>query len=347
MKAVLTALEQSIKRWHQKESIADHIAASEGIDGVDRLAGDASTRQYFRIYSGKKSLILMKRETFVDQEQNLPFLAMQSLLDSHQVRVPKVFSTHPGRGLIVLEDLGDRTFLKELAGVKASTDLIQWYRRAIDLLIQIHSIQDPVSGAKSLEAFQHRFDEKKLMWEVDFTIQHFVRGYLSIKDEDAIIEAIRKEYQKLCQYLASQPVVLTHRDYHSRNLMISGDELVAIDFQDARLGPVQYDLVSLLKDCYFELSQDQVSELIQYYIDQAQERLDSQHLGEDFFEIFDSMAVQRSFKAIGSFAYIYNEKKDPSYLRYIGLAFSNIHKIICDNRQFEALREGLFYLYYR
>ena len=151
---------------------------------------------------------------------------------------------------------------------------------------------------------------------------------------------------EICTKLASQPTVLAHRDFHSRNIMVSGERLVMIDFQDARMGPAQYDLVSLLKDSYYQLEESQIKGLIHYYIARY-EAVSGKSLNRDeFFYIFDLMAVQRNFKAIGSFASFLNRRGNATYLKYIGNTFENIRRTLLKYPQYSQLREGLFHYYY-
>jgi aminoglycoside/choline kinase family phosphotransferase len=109
-----------------------------------------------------------------------------------------------------------------------------------------------------LEPFHLFFDNKKLMWEVEFTLEHFYRQHLKREISEKDLRTITRSFSEICDFLAEQPTVLTHRDFHSRNIMaVPGnggeDRLVMIDFQDARMGPPQYDLASLLKDSYYQL----------------------------------------------------------------------------------------------
>jgi len=157
---------------------------------------------------------------------------------------------------------------------------------------------------------------------------------------------------EICQFLADQPTVLAHRDFHSRNIMVApGDEegserLVMIDFQDARMGPAQYDLVSLLRDSYYQLEEAQIRRLIDYYI-ARREALSGEKIDlELFFDVFDLMAVQRNFKAIGSFASFLNRRGNATYLKYIGNTFENIRRTLLKHPKYADLREVLFHYYY-
>jgi aminoglycoside/choline kinase family phosphotransferase len=156
---------------------------------------------------------------------------------------------------------------------------------------------------------------------------------------------------QICQILADEPTVFTHRDFHSRNIMaVPGNEgkprLVMIDFQDGRMGPAQYDLASLLKDSYYQIEEAQIERLLDYYL-VRREALSGAKIDRDhFIKVFDLMSVQRNFKAIGSFASFLNRRGNPGYLKYIGNTFENIRRTLLKYPEYSDLREVLFHYYY-
>jgi aminoglycoside/choline kinase family phosphotransferase len=151
---------------------------------------------------------------------------------------------------------------------------------------------------------------------------------------------------EICTILAAQPTVLAHRDFHSRNIMVSGDRVVMIDFQDARMGPAQYDLVSLLKDSYYQLEERQITSLLHYYIVRYEAISGKSLNADEFIRNFDLMAIQRNFKAIGSFASFNNRRGNATYLKYIGNTFENIRRTLLRYPHYSQLREVLFHYYY-
>jgi aminoglycoside/choline kinase family phosphotransferase len=322
---------------------------SKEIDSIKRLPGDASTRRYYRVTTSHfGSYILMRMEPFLPQSNHLPFLAVQNYLEQHGVPVPRVLAVDAQHGFILLEDLGDCTFLKVLQGVR--TDALErgWYKKAIVLLVQlqltqIHSV-DPRRGKQTF--LKLAFDQEKLMWEVNFAIDHFYIKYLARTISVKHQKLMNAQFAAICSELSSQPRVLTHRDLHSRNIMVQHQKLILIDFQDARLGPQQYDLVSLLKDSYYQLSDAQVNFLIDVYLEKY-EKATGQKIERRLFQrIFDLMTIQRNFKAIGSFASFWNQRGDPMYLKFIGNTFENIRKAFLKYPEFSDLREILFQYYY-
>jgi aminoglycoside/choline kinase family phosphotransferase len=192
------------------------------------------------------------------------------------------------------------------------------------------------------------------MWEVNFCIEHFYETYLKRDLKTADRKLMVDGFSEICQLLADEPTVLTHRDFHCRNIMVTPREdgtletarLVMIDFQDARMGPCQYDLASLLKDSYYQLEDAQVNSLLNYYVARWEAlsgaRMDRAH----FQYVFDMMHVQRNFKAIGSFASFLNRRGNATYLKYIGNTFENIRRTLLKYPQYAGLREVLFHYYY-
>lgn len=330
--------EQAIKGW---------VSRTRKIDSITRIPGDASTRRYYRVNSGGTSLILMKMEAFSDQGTSLPFIAVQKHLATAGVDVPAILDMDSSQGFILLEDLGDVTLLRRLQGVSSADVERHLYERVIDSLVDLQIHASPARRPSSIEAYKMRFDRDKLMWEVNFCIAHFYEGYLKRTIRAADREVMDEGFGSICSILDAEPTVFTHRDFHSRNIMASEeDRLTMIDFQDARLGPPQYDLASLLKDSYYQLEEVQVERLIDYYIARYEAMSGSKLDRARFRHVFDLMSVQRNFKAIGSFASFLVKRGDPGYLKYIGNTFENIRRALLKYPQYAKLREVLFHYYY-
>ena len=147
-------------------------------------------------------------------------------------------------------------------------------------------------------------------------MEHYVKGLCQSHLNGREISEIRGHFLSLCQALAKQEPVFTHRDFHSRNLMAQNGNLILIDFQDARRGPCQYDLVSLLKDSYVPLDDKFRNELIERYI-QLKEKAEERSVDrQEFHRIFDWMSIQRNLKAVGTFAFQAIVKGNRRYLEY-------------------------------
>lgn len=343
-----------------EEDVSAWVSKSRTVSSVMRLPGDASTRSYYRIgiqasagARGETTRILMRTDPFADQGENMPFLSVRNHLAENGVDVPEVIDVDAERGFVLLEDLGDVTLLRRLQEVASADVERHLYEQAIDQLVDLQAhASAPKKGSPQLDAFRLRFDEEKLLWEVNFTIEHFYELYLKRQIKASDMKVIRDGFAEICATLAKEPVVLAHRDYHSRNIMVTApgggtdERMVMIDFQDARMGPRQYDLASLLKDSYYQLEESQIQRLLDYYVSRweavSAERLN----GEWFRYVFDLMSIQRNFKAIGSFASFLNRRGNATYLKFIGNTFENIRRALLKYPLYSSLREVLFHYYY-
>jgi N-acetylmuramate 1-kinase len=320
---------------------------------IEKMPGDASTRRYFRAKNASgKSAIVMAAESFADVGEAWPFLQIQQHLFDVGVDVPKVLARDPENGFLLLEDLGDSTLLSALEKVEDSSTEFKLYDQVLASLLDLHEKAGPASSRDILPAFALRFDHDKLMWEVKFALEHFYEGYLGRKWRPGDREQIEAQFSELCRALDREPTVFTHRDFHSRNVMVVSDlsqqkdRMVMIDFQDARMGPCQYDLASLLRDSYYQLSETQVDKLLSLYYFSAKQRGLLVGSVAHFRRIFDWMAIQRNFKAIGSFASFYQRRGNPGYLKYIGNTFETMRRTLLGYPELKELRELLFHYYY-
>lgn len=335
-----------------EDALTEWLSRSKKIQSVVKIPGDASTRSYYRVGADQTSYILMKMEHFEKEGTQLPFLVLQKHLKMSGIDVPTVLDVDPANGFILLEDLGDTTLLRKLQDVCTPDVERELYERVIDSLIDLQNQASPSKNSPPLEAFNLLFDHKKLMWEMNFTIEHFYKTYLGREMDPRDLSVMQNRLSEICTLLANEPVVFTHRDFHSRNVMVTPtadkrrERFVMIDFQDARMGPAQYDLASLLKDSYYQLDELQIERLLDYYI-VRREALTEQKINRvEFRRMFDLMSVQRNFKAIGSFASFLNRRGNPGYLKYIGNTFENIRRTLLAYPEYSDLREVLFHYYY-
>lgn len=340
-----------MKAEHSEKILVEELALrslekmniNETIEKTIKLTGDASTRKYYRVHTDKNSYVAcLDNPLEIDEETT--FVTMQRVLEKANVRVPKIIDKDLKRGYMLQEDLGDLTFLKDISIVDKKEEEFQRYKNAIDLMISIHNVKlDPYQGQFFTTL---AFDKTKLFQEMEFTKKYFLNKYLGLDVETQEVQDLYKKLEKMCDIIAAEPRVLVHRDYHSRNLMIKNEQQVVIDFQDARMGTPLYDLVSLMEDCYYQIDVKNHARLIEYYYENFFKAFDPKKSFEDFKYIYDLMAVQRVFKAIGSFAYIYADRKDLRYIKYIGYAFEKVRRIMSNHEFFTPERKTLAKLYY-
>ena len=276
---------------------------------VSALSGDASTRRYYRLATPERSFVLaLYPEPFLPED--LSYLSVRALLESHGLPVPGTEDVDGARGVVLQEDLGDLT-LQALLKDASEARRDELYREAVDRIAQLQL--RAAAGPQKSACFQIAFDIEKLSWELHYFLKHFVEGLrgadLSVEDRAVLSEA----FHQLSQEIASWPRVLCHRDYHSRNLMVHGERLVWIDFQDARMGPSSYDLASLLRDAYVDVPEELAEDLKERFRQQAA----PEEPREVFRRRYDLMCVQRNLKTLGTFGFMATVRQNPVYLQYI------------------------------
>ena len=299
------------------------------------LTGDASDRRYYRILGPDTASFVLSLYASPFDINTMPFANVARLLERMPVPVPKVLGHADDIGVLALEDLGDVTLQANL-GAASPSQHAALYRQAVALIATLQRRGAELESPDYLP-YHVAFDVEKLTWEMDFFTKHFIEAYRGVLIAPIVREALREEFASMIEELASEPRVLCHRDYHSRNLMVNEDRLYIIDFQDARMGPDTYDLVSLLRDSYVDLPERTVSELIAYF-------LALKGLPEDeprFRDRFDLMALQRNLKALGTFGYQTTARRNPVYIQYIPRTLKYVRDNLERQPRFARLREVL------
>ena len=320
-----------------KETVAEKVVevfgAGARMTGLEALAGDASSRRYFRAGieapEGPGSAIVMswndsglpisseELAVFEKPPEELPFLNVHRFLKAAGVRVPAIYGHWEGQGLMLLEDLGD-VCLWDRVRDAPEAEVIRCYRKAVDELLVLQ-----VGGTRARNdqcvAFRQAFDERLYLWE----FAHFIEYGLEGGDQGSLPQTERrilnKAFEGIAEHLSAQARVLNHRDYHSWNLMVQDNSVVVIDFQDALLAPSQYDLASLLND----RETDQVvtpaieEQLVDYYLERTEDWGEPRPDRDEFRETYLKAALQRDFKVVGRFRYLELVKGKPGYKRYI------------------------------
>jgi aminoglycoside/choline kinase family phosphotransferase len=297
-----------------------------------RLAGDASSRMYYRIYdnSGITYVLCEDSELKTKQLGNYPYKIVYDLLTKHGIPVPEVYAWD-NQGLLLIQDLGD-DLLESVFGILSIADKKKVYEEVIDLLVRIQGIEKTSNAIP----FSLSFDLSKLMYEFDFFIEHALRGYFNRDMLEHEIKELRDEFVRISEILYKpESFVLNHRDYISRNVMMHEGKAFLIDFQDARLGLPQYDLVSLLRDSSPRLGDDIFLDLKSYYFVLASEGGLVKMSRDEFEYYFDVMAFQRNIKALGTFGYQVCRMKKEKYLKYIGPTFGYLSDYACRRKELE------------
>jgi aminoglycoside/choline kinase family phosphotransferase len=324
------SLSLEIKNW-----ISEQLKTKEF--SVTQLAGDASARRYYRVIEDEKTYVLMSWEAF--DKNSYPFLSVQKQFSACNVHVPEVIGVGEQLGVLLLEDLGDLTLERkfwENAKQEASED---FYLKTLDELIKIHD--DATESQIKSTANVTVFDTAKFMWEMNYAKENLLTGLLKLKLNPSVSDELDNAFKSFCSELASKPKVICHRDFHSRNVMIKRNKVYLIDFQDARLGPAQYDLVSLFKDSYVDMSEDYSRRLMNYYLDRSKIRKQSHFSEEEFYKTYELQSLQRCFKACGSFASFMNLRGDRRYLKYLHPTLKRVLKSLVYFPEYSVLNNIL------
>ena len=318
---------------------------------ISELAGDASTRRYYRVRNAPDaplpSVVVMRYPDEVSPEEELPFLNVHRYLTVAGVPVPAVLRSDPEANLLFLEDAGD-TMLEDAVRDLGGRGCLPLYEQCVEILVRIQS-----EGTRALDgkAIPRRlsFDVAKFTWEIDFFFLHAVREYGGIRLSDREERAIGDLFLPLLEELAAYPRVLAHRDYHSRNVMVIGPaktpgnrNLRILDFQDARMGNLFYDLASLLRDSYVTLPEDAVEDLRYAWRHAATAELRGAAGDPGAFDWrFDLAALQRNVKAIGTFGNQAHARGKRTYLRFIPPTVAHLRGNFERNPPMRGLAERL------
>jgi hypothetical protein len=244
------------------------------------------------------------------------FYQVFELLRKLNLPVPQIYQDFSSEGAVLLQDIGE-THLCDLVREETSTDVIEeLYSQAINHLVTLQTRAPHYSTG--IRAFRKAFDERKLMWELSFMMKHFAAGFAGYRPGRSALIVLKTFFKELVKQIAALPRVFCHRDYHSQNLMLWNERLYILDFQDARMGPHVYDIVSLLGDSYVDIGSSR-SRLLRYYAERHPDFSEIDVTGLQ--EQYSLMALQRHLKHLGTFGYLY-VKGDPSSLQYVPLTIS-------------------------
>ncbi len=323
----------------------DRSGLAAGKPRVVPLTGDASDRRYFRILLPDAPSIVLALNSAPFDVTTLPFVNVARLMAKMPVPIPEVLGHADDLGVLAQQDLGDVTLQAHL-GAASPGEHAALYRQAVALIGTLQRRGAELSSPEYLP-YGISFDVEKLTWELDFFTKHFLEAYRGVTLADDQRAALREEFAVIARELALEPRVLCHRDYHSRNLMLHESQLYIIDFQDARMGPDTYDLVSLLRDAYVDLLEQTVDELIAYFLalkggtGPASPGFGEASPASAFRRRFDVMALQRNLKALGTFGYQTTARRNPVYIQYIPRTLRYVRNNLDHQPRFDRLRELL------
>ncbi|MBI3939608.1 MAG: phosphotransferase [Acidobacteria bacterium] len=314
------------------EFIRGQGACEEKAHSVLKLAGDASARQYFRWRTGDNTSFVLAVYPQPFDSENFSYRQVYTLFRRIGVPVPEAHVFDGDRGIVLQQDLGDESLQRRLWSLPCS----QWeslFMQAVDLMVQVQT--DGTRGCDpKWEAARLAFDFEKLSFELDFFFLHYLVGYRGLTYDARGKSDLYAEFESIARQLASYPRYLTHRDYHCRNIMLLQERMYLVDFQDARMGPAAYDLVSLLKDS-IDVPEPAIQSLVRYF-------LSLRHLSaeeaRDFPTQFELMSVQRMLKALGTYGYQISVRRNPVYRQYLSGTLHRAHQAALRLKRFPAIQ---------
>lgn len=311
-------------------------------ESIERLAGDASTRKYWRItlkentktkYPSKLILALIEQDP---EDTVYSFCNTSEFLQSLGIDVPKIYSVFKNKlSALLLEDCGNMTLLEYLKDKKNEQSIIfETYKNVIDLLIKLQIEKNKKNS--NYIAFKRAFDTNKYMWEFEELFQkYFIEVFCSTTLTEKTKNELKTNFLKISLTLNEYKNIFVHRDFQSKNIMVKDNKYILLDYQDARLGIIHYDLVSLLFDSYFIIKDNIRNKLINYYI----ENTNKWNLGRtEFMRLIDYTILQRKMHDIGIF--VRNKEKfgKDNYIKYIPATMNYIYSTLDRNKEFSQLK---------
>ncbi len=288
---------------------------------VDLLPQDGSDRTFFRVQLPEPSPVAT---AIVVRGAKRGYVRKAQQLREAGIPVPQIYAANPTLHFVLEEDFGDLHLFQIPA-----KDMAKFYEKALAALIQIQE------KFPSAFPFQPSLNAEALYQELVFFLHHFLLELQECKLTGESGANLKKEFRKLARACTALPLKMAHRDYHSRNILVKEDgELGIVDFQDARLAPFHYDLASLLRDAYRPLPETLEEELLDRFHNHH-------HAPPSSRSIYWNTVCQRSLKALGSFAYLGQQKKKGHFFDFIPQAQANVQKCFEFNPELGSLRRAL------
>tara|TARA_B100000900_G_scaffold330865_1_gene291443 strand:- start:222 stop:1199 length:978 start_codon:yes stop_codon:yes gene_type:complete len=292
-------------------------------DSLSTLSEDASFRQYFRVTKNNKSYAVM--DCPPEKEDLASFLSITDKLQKAKLNVPDIFESDDKNGFLILTDLGDDLYSKKLN----DETVYCLYTDALEAIVKMQTKVD-CSGLKEFDSIYQQENNLFIDW--------FLEKHLNIQLNETSKKELIVEFDKINSVLQSIPKAFVHRDYHSRNLLVTDiNNPGIIDYQDAVVGPVTYDLVSLLKDCYVTWNDGLIEDMMESFFT----RMKSSNINNisDFRYWFEITGLQRHIKAIGIFSRLNYRDSKNNYLNDIPRTYKYMEKVLDKYKELTALNE--------
>lgn len=312
---------QQLKAWLSSLFLNQNII-------LTALTGDAGFRVYYRFSVLNKCYIVVDSDP--SKVNNLSFVSLAKQFKQQHILVPEVVHYHQELGFMCLTDFGDDLLSEQLT----EQSMAKWYSQAISLLDNIGDV------FANKDWPLPEYDAPFLQLEMDIFSRWLIKEHLQISLTKQEQMALQHCFEQLIKSALEQPQVTVHRDYHSRNIMVTeNNQLAIIDFQDAVTGPITYDVVSLLRDCYVRWDDQLIYPLLLQYHQHLKQQGKIAVDFQQFQRWFDLMGLQRHIKASGIFARLYHRDAKSSYLKDIPLTLNYIVDIASKYSELSTLSE--------
>jgi len=327
-------VENALERLHQ------FLSRNNQKTAIEVLTPDASTREYFRVkWNNQPAIACVYGESFAAAEHS--YLDVTTLFLANDLPVAKVYQFDENLGVVIQEDFGD-VILRDFLHQSDDQTRDDFLHRAISLIAKIQ-VATPSAYERNSIASRLKFDEEKLLWELNFFKTHYFETFRKIKLSAAEDAALRDEFIELARELEARARVLCHRDFHAANLMLDKENrLRIIDHQDARIGATSYDLVSLLLDRVIETPEsDWLGEKKRFFLAEREKLGLEAIAAENFNEEFQLQTVQRCLKAIGTFSFQSVNRGKTYFVPYIEPMFLIVRQAAKRLNRFPNLQETI------
>lgn len=304
-------------------------SVGSNLNSIEFASEDASFRRYFRVGNNGSSFVAM--DAPADLEEFETFIRIAKKFKQVGLNVPEILAADHENGFALMTDFGNTTYLEQLS--RANADSL--YKDAIDSLVLLQQ------ATHTDVEFLPPYNCELIVSEMELFREWYLKCHLQIATSPAISDVLDHTFEILRAKAAEQPKVWVHRDYHSRNLMVVQNNNPGIlDFQDAVYGPVSYDLVSLLRDCYVVWDQETVDQWVRLYLNKARQagvRFDFDQ--GQFIEWFDWIGIQRHIKVAGIFSRLNYRDKKSKFLEDIPTVMAYIESVSKKYPELQELHE--------
>ncbi|MBN2541764.1 phosphotransferase [bacterium] len=285
----------------------------------DPISTGGSDRNFTRLKYSNRTYIFLEGNS--DQPAFERYRKINKFLASIGLGVPEIYIIDDKNSTLLMEDLGEDFLMFHLRNIRDYNEIKKIYKEVINELVKMHFI-----GLKHIEECKivknRTFGYDDFRWESSYFTKYFLEGYCGLTIINR--EELEKEHELLARRLDNEPRFFMHRDFQSQNLLLKNNIIRIIDYQDARMGLLQYDLASLLRDPYYVLDLNLQKELIAYYIDTAESNYEQKFSSPEFYETFNLTALQRNMQALGAYAYLSMVKKKEHFKEYIPSGLSQL-----------------------